>query len=364
MSYLTTYKNVYNIHDILILICFVNLFFVNYIKIKISFIFTFIFIFIWMCLNYFFTDLYIFKVEGFSFYYRYLVLLVLLPAILLEYFKSCHIRNIYLYIYFISNILLCLWSIFYFFRFIFNFDFGVSRPSYPLSNDYNVSDAHLLGSHLTFFFISYIVYLRKYFSHGFIRTALVISIALSAIIFTGSRSPFIFLILFVFISFFYSLSLKKFYYFVIFSFFILFFVFSRQSFGLRSFKFNIDESVLSRFDKQATAFLNDSNYFLFGSSPFANSMYWFDGIIGLLYSHGGLLFLLFFFTLSSYLLLKFKSYFPLFILFFIFVFFQLVTEFVFVLRGTILPFSFIFYLYCFHYNSNSLFYLKYSNRRI
>ena len=118
--------------------------------------------------------------------------------------------------------------------------------------------------------------------------------------------------------------------------------------SLRSLEidFSSDQSGLGRLRKLSVG-LSELGLFGLGVSPFRSELIWYDGIVAILMSHGGVILLLTSFVFTIYILLtglrsrryKFCA------VFVIFCAFQLVTEFIFVFRASYIVIFALFYLY-------------------
>jgi hypothetical protein len=240
---------------------------------------------------------------------------------------------------------------------------GNFRASFPFSNDYNYSDAHLYSSYLGFYVVGYLIYLRGYFSHGVVVVSVISVVALLSTVLTGSRTG----ILIVFIFFIFnlipkSLSLKfnvntarllgltviGFFIFVpIFTFLPDALLLGVENLADRAFNFNLteDASSTNRVEKLYVAIEDMNSAGIILGLGLSNSLIWYDGLLGLLLSQGGLLLLLsiflFYYLIFYTLFLKSrggsvkvkKMFRGLALLIVIYLISNIITEYVFVSRG-------------------------------
>lgn len=263
--------------------------------------------------------------------------------------------------------ILSIWTYIYLVLIIKGAISGDIRPSFPFSRDYFISDAHLYSSTLAMMFSAYLLFLRKFLNHSLVRTLIITVIVFISIILTGSRGGLLMTLMtisLILFSYFLrilirqSLSFKMLY---LFGFITSILVIASVVYGSSR---EIDFSVLSSIVNRATNFdlANDESsnfrviffkaalsdlekgFFILGIGPLSSSKDFFDGIISILISHGGLLLLYFFFVLILYVFyvifknnsLSRASKINLCFLVFLYVFSNVITEYVFVMRNMIL----------------------------
>lgn len=300
------------------------------------------------------------------FFYKYfsifLVILLCMDLFRNEIYLSKAIK-----VYFFVMLILSAWTFIYIILVIKGVIIGDIRPSFPFSRDYLASDAHLYSSTLAMMFSTYLLFIRKRLGHS-IKFAMAITVfVLIAIILTGSRGgllmSFMSLMIITF-SFFLktlvrgSLNYKALYL----TFFVLLFltlipviystfvdidfsVFSKVANRATNFNLFEDESSNFRiiFLRQAISDMEKA-FYIFGIGPLSSSKDFFDGIISILMSHGGLILLYFFFSLVGYVffvVLKSRSLtsfdkLNLCFLIFLYFFSNVITEYIFVMRNMLL----------------------------
>jgi len=249
---------------------------------------------------------------------------------------------VFIYIYLVSNKILV----------------GSSRPSFPFSNDYQYSDAHLYSNYLSLSFIFFHL-TRNFFKFPKIIRLIELILIFPSIFLTGSRNGLLLILLslpaIIILNFKNMKHLfKELLYFgaaFIIS-FILFLNISDDASLLirRTLSFTLDESVLGRVTKFQTAVQEASNsIYLFGVGLFSKQGVWYDGIHSQIIATGGLISLLLFFLLFLYYWrksvnsFKRKKFYHLFsVLLFLYFISNLITEFVLVSRSLI---PFLFYAF-------------------
>lgn len=255
-------------------------------------------------------------IEKIIFFYKYLFIFSI-PWIVVSIVKTFEQIKIINKVLLINFLFLSSWTYIYLYLLDKGIIRGSFRPSFPLSNDYLYSDAHLYSAYLGFSIVSYVFYLRPFFRHNIFISTLIIINGILGLILTGSRTGILLLGISLFLYFVFiiintlskkkqSFSKRKFILYVI-SFFLIpisFFLFLFLSTDIffndyerliqRAFNFELanDESSLGRVKKFEVA-INDANYsgLLLGLG-FSNSLIWYDGLFAILLSHGGLLFIL------------------------------------------------------------------------
>jgi uncharacterized membrane protein len=187
---------------------------------------------------------------------------------------------------------------------------GNPRVSYPFSN-YNMSDAHVYSSYLSFTFVAYHEYIKKTLGHKSIHSYIVFILAVGALILTGSKTGLLIISLYFIIictRFISSFSKKNLAIIITttitFSISILIFFNTQNNNETDSFNYTYlynrattynvkGDSINGRLEKGIRA-LNEisPNYLLIGNGPTGASMKWYDGGISILLAHGGVLGLL------------------------------------------------------------------------
>jgi low affinity Fe/Cu permease len=186
---------------------------------------------------------------------------------------------------------------------------GNPRVSYPFSN-YNMSDAHVYSSYLSFTFIAYQEYIKKMLYHANIHSYIVSILSVGALLLTGSKTGLLVISIYfiiIIMRFINSFS-KKILVIIItttitlsISILILFNTqtdcdididcFNYSNLYNRAITYNVEgDSINGRLRKAITA-LNEisQNYLLIGNGPTGASMKWYDGGVSILLAHGGVL---------------------------------------------------------------------------
>lgn len=267
------------------------------------------------------------ELERLVFIYKYFFIFILpwMVVVIVRTNKQIRIINKLLLINFIF---LSSWTYIYLALLSSGTIIGSFRPSFPLSSDYKVSDAHLYSSYLGFFLITYILYLRNYFNHNFVISMLIIVNGLVGLILTGSRTGLVMLILGIFLFGLYgfiSAILKKKNFLLhkkTIKYSVLFFILISSAIILmmpyistffvnysdlieRAFNLELatDMSSQARIQQFFIGLKDSENAGLFLGLGLLSSLTWYDGIISLLIAHGGLLFI-FFIYIFYYLIIK------------------------------------------------------------
>jgi len=263
-----------------------------------------------------------------------------------------------------SYIVLVLWVYLYLYLKLHNMISGSFRPSFPFSNDFWISDAHLYSATLAvglLFFSLFKNYSIKY------KIPFVI-ISFGAIILTGSRSGLLVFIIGIFI---YGIvNIKKFivYLPIIIGTISVFMVLSNfieipHNYMLlveRASNFDVsnDASSMGRITKMLVG-INDSSYILYllGVGLMQSSYTWYDSLVGILMSHVGLLgFISFFFVLYVFRLntinIPIKSHYKIIftIVLYCYIIANFITEYFFISRSV---FPIVIYLFILHYSIKS-----------
>jgi hypothetical protein len=186
---------------------------------------------------------------------------------------------------------------------------GSFRVSFPLSNDYLASDAHLYSSLLAILLFSYVFFLRILLDHNLYVSTLLTITGFIALFLTGSRGGLLMLFVGSIPMGFYYLFVKKMTYlsltklsfllvtvgvFILYFSFIFEFSDNYQALVSRAINFDLtsDQSSQGRLHKLAVAISETSYSGLFiGVGPFSAELDWYDGLIAILISHGGILLL-------------------------------------------------------------------------
>ena len=303
---------------------------------------------------------------GIVFYYKY-ALIFFVIYLCKELLPQPDFLNKVTSCYFFVFFVLCIWVYAYLILVFNGFIVGNFRPSFPLARDYTESDAHLYSSTLAIMFSAYILFIAKYLGHGLIRTFLVSVIAVVAMFLTGSRGGVLISALALLLVFFLSvlrfsitltISRNRFVFIVMLAIIVIvclqfFNVFATIDFSKiellieRALNFDLkgDESSNLRLDflKMAYADMSDS-FYLFGVGPLSSAKVFFDGILSLIISHGGLSLLIFIFFLVIFLMFKFMSSglitsvskWKLLFLVFMYAMSNFITEYIFVTRNMLL----------------------------
>lgn len=183
---------------------------------------------------------------------------------------------------------------------------GVSRPSFPGSTDFQLSDAHLYSNYLAMGLIFYLLHIRVRYNNGFLLSSSICFVSLGAVFVTGSRNGVFLLMLSGLVWILFHLFSQK----VLLirksivktTFFLLLLILAGlwffslnldffQHLVVRSFDFNFfeDASVGSRIRKLEIG-LNDwlGGSILFGAGILNASLIWYDSGIAILLVHIGL----------------------------------------------------------------------------
>ena len=244
-----------------------------------------------------------------AFYYKYL-LIFLIPWIVLDVVNNkkrlIRIVSILYYIY----LFLIIWVYIYYILRSEGFIQGSPRVSYPFSN-YDMSDAHLYSSYLSFTFIAYQEYIKKMLDHTSIHSYIVSILAVGALLLTGSKTGLLIISIYfiiICIRFIKHLSKKNLMIIIIttitLSIASIILINSRNDndndslnyayLYNRAITYNVKgDSINARLQKAIDA-LNEisPNYLLIGNGPTGASMRWYDGGVSILLAHGGVLGLL------------------------------------------------------------------------
>lgn len=314
------------------------------------------------------------SLERAIFLYKYLLLFFIPTVVLGLDLKQQEIRQLYKLLYY-TFLFLSIWAFIYIFLVLNGLIVGQLRVSYPFSDDFNVSDAHLYSSYLGFFFVAYAFYLGRWLNHSILIFTFTLIISAAGIVMTGSRTGILMLcIAFIlkvpfFIRKVYKPD-KKVIAMLIFLpvlFMVLQAFASKLEFDVlesvsrlveRATNFNLiqDKSSLGRLGKLEVALHDmERSGFFFGQGILSSTLIWYDGILSILMAHGGLslIMLCCFFTII-FVLRAFnkarvsKSYEKLSILLllsFVYLISNFITEYVFITRNVFPVFLFLSILY-------------------
>lgn len=249
---------------------------------------------------------------------------------------------VFIYIYLVSNKLLA----------------GSLQPSFPFSNDYRTSDAHLYSNYLTLSFIFFHL-TRNFFKIPKIIRLIELILIFPAVILTGSRNGVLLILLslpvIIILSFknirYLSKELLYFGAVFIISFILLLNISGDSRFLLeRAFYFSVGSISPGRIRKFQMAVQEASNsLYLFGVGLFSKRGIWYDGIHSQIIATGGITSLFIFFLLFLYYWRKGvnsfrrkKIYYIFSVLLFLYFISNLITEWMLVSRSLI---PFLFYVF-------------------
>ena len=296
------------------------------------------------------------------FFYKYLFIF-LVPWMFVATIKNNEQIRCFNIFFLVNFIGLCAWSCLYYILIKYNFVDGSFRPSFPALS-YNKSDAHLLSSYLGFSFLFYVLYLRFFFKHNIYLSALIILLSVLGILYTGSRTGTLAVVLYFFYLIFNEIflkkknldKLKKKYF--IFSVSLLIFLISIYALLFSNYQYDSDNSLpnsllrsidINFHDLSATSrvaqleiAIEDNHYFtyLFGLGLY-NKKIWYDGLFSQIISQGGILSFFVLLNLIFLIIYRFikskksnRHYNLIFIvLVFYYIVSNLITEFIFVSRN-------------------------------
>jgi len=246
---------------------------------------------------------------GLVFYYKY-SLIFLIPLIVIDVVNNknrlIRIVSILYYIY----LFLIIWVYIYYILRTEGFIQGNPRVSYPFSN-YNLPDAHVYSSYLSFTFLAYHEYIKKILNHTNIHSYIVFILAVGALLLTGSKTGLLVISIYfiIYIMRFISSFSKKQLGIIItttltlsISILILFNTqndndidsFSYSYLYNRATTYNVKgDSINGRLQGGIHALKEIlPNFLLIGNGPTGARLKWYDGGLSILLSHGGVLGLL------------------------------------------------------------------------
>ena len=123
---------------------------------------------------------------GLAFYYKY-SLIFLIPLVVIDVVNNknrlIRIVSILYYVY----LFLIIWVYIYYILRLEGIIQGNPRVSYPFSN-YNMSDAHVYSSYLSFTFVAYQEYIKKMLDHINIHSYIILLLTVGALFLTGSKT--------------------------------------------------------------------------------------------------------------------------------------------------------------------------------
>jgi hypothetical protein len=255
------------------------------------------------------------RFKGIVFYYKYSFIFII-PLILSNIIINRKRMLFLVKILYVIYLVLVIWVYIYYVLRVNDLIQGNSRVSFPLS-DYKLSDAHLYASYLSFTFIAYFEYFKKILNHGNVHSTLVLVTSAASIILTGSKTGVLILMIYSFVVVIRLRRYMKTSY--IKSIIVISIAVSIMSFILvhnkldmkvvetmymRSVTVNLNESsIISRYNYLFNAVdeIGD-NLLLIGNGPTGAKQKWYDGGISIILAHSGLLGLL---LLCSYIYMLF-----------------------------------------------------------
>ena len=243
------------------------------------------------------------KTEGLAFFYKWVLPFIIL-LLLDNFYKSEYkLELLYKHLIIFASVL-SIWTILYTPLLLSGYIQGNFRPSYPFSDDFNVSDAHVLSSCLGILFIS--IYFLKESSFK----AVVLILILVALLMSGSRTGVLLVIIMFSANIFRSLFLvlrsmkasqkSVFYIFGLFAITIISLQFNLIDIDISSFSGAInratdinvsDGSADGRIRKLKIALSEFGDYTLLGKGVLTATLTWYDGLFSIIIVHGGICFL-------------------------------------------------------------------------
>lgn len=308
-------------------------------------------------------------IERFGFIYKY-TLIIFIPVIIINLSLTLNKIKIIYNVLLISFIFLSLWVMLYLYLLSQGVIKGAFRVSFPFSN-YNISDAHLYSSYLSFFIIAYVLHIKRVLRHNFIIFCSILLLSFTSMILTGSRTGVVIVALaFFFRSLALLLNIRKMWIFV---FLVLLLIVSmpiikhisvsylkeeQQKLLERAVSFELsgDRSSLSRLSNFKAALEEiDMSAYLIGVGPFSSASLWYDGLASMIFAHGGfLLFLMIVFLLLTVNILaynnscrtgKHREFYVFALLCFLYLLSNMITEYVMVTRNALPILVFLALLY-------------------
>jgi hypothetical protein len=306
-----------------------------------------------------------FELKRFAFIYKYLFIFVV-PWIFVSVVKTKEqIRKVN-WILLINFILLSSWVYIYLVLSAKGKIVGAYRPSFPFSNDYRYSDAHLYSAYLGFFLVAYLFYLRTFFNHKLLVVLVITTNGIVGLLLTGSRTGVVLVSVSLFIYGLYYCVLmfirrkkrivirkKNFLYFFLSIFFVFILAlisipyfaelltgYERLFQRIINLDFANEQSIQGRIDKLIVSVKDAEDFGLLFGVGFYSSLVWYDGLFALLLAHGGIFFIASIFVFY-YLIVKNaavnstnqKEFLLFFLLVFLYLIANLITEYIFVSRN-------------------------------
>ena len=261
------------------------------------------------------------RYTGIVFYYKY-SLIFIIPYILSHIIINRKRLLFLVKILYLVYLVLVIWVYIYYVLRVNGLIQGNPRVSYPLS-DYDMPDAHVYSSYLSFTFVAYFEYFRKVLNHGKIHSSLVLVFTVAALILTGSKTGLLILMIYSFVvvtrfrKYLNTTSIK----FII----VISLVVSIMSFivpqkilenknietlYMRSVTVNLnDSSIANRYNYLISAVEEiGANFLLIGNGPTGAKQKWYDGGISIILAHSGLLGLFFLLSYIYMLFINSKKY--------------------------------------------------------
>ena len=261
------------------------------------------------------------RYTGIVFYYKY-SLIFIIPYILSHIIINRKRLLFLVKILYLVYLVLVIWVYIYYVLRVNGLIQGNPRVSYPLS-DYDMPDAHVYSSYLSFTFVAYFEYFRKVLNHGAIISALVLVFSVSALILTGSKTGILILLIYLSVL---IINLRKYLkkpsikYFIVISIAVSIMSFivphnklekkDIETMYMRSVTVNLnDNSILSRYNYFINAVDEiGANFLLIGNGPTGAKQKWYDGGISIILAHSGLLGLLLLLSYIYMLFINSKKY--------------------------------------------------------
>lgn len=288
-------------------------------------------------------------VENVVFFYKWILPFLILSILKTFYSEEYRLRNLKVNLLYFS-IILSIWTLLYTPLVFYGYIHGVFRPSYPFSNDFLVSDAHVLSSSLGILFVTF------YFLENIRRKPMLLLLLFSALLSTGSRTGIIIVATMFCIELFrvvlaqlrrFTLKKQGLYIGVLVAvaFVIIFGVniitidlHFYKSLIFRSIDINFnDASADGRIAKFQTALeeLSSSN-FIYGPGFMAAEKTWYDGLLPTMLIHGGAVLVVILFLYFTMLIMTNRKNYPFLITLLCFVASNFITEH-FLITRNILP---------------------------
>lgn len=249
----------------------------------------------------------IFRSEGIAFYYKYTAIYVTI-ILSLNHMQTVANRTLIFRLLFYVSLLISLWSYAYSYLRVSGHLIGNWRPSYPLSDNYLVTDSHVLSNYLGFFLLSYVLVFSQRFGHSAVVRVLLSGFFLGSILLTGGRTGVVVLAFgmlmywgVAFLRMLFAMRMRSGTIAVVVlaaisGLALMFFSPAGEYFDAAALAYNrisnldfgSDASSISRIQKLQVG-ISDAEqlYFVLGLGFFSSSLIWYDGIVGILFAHGG-----------------------------------------------------------------------------